>query len=413
MRTRLPGQRGVTIIEMMVSLVVVSIAVGFVFRIYATSSVAFRSQTQISEAQQTLRAARDKVMFDVRMAGYFSEGLQGLVDPTGGGFNGGGGPKGGTGDDADAFTYAPVSFINSADGPDELRVVYADTSCLSRVKCRKCPGGGKGCTSTCTEGGPPFNAAVTEVTQLSCFEDGDIAIAVRTRNVEGGSKKGDGCIMKITGLVGGGPKLQHNHGQGAPYNEVQNSQCANIEEDWADGYTMFLKFEARAYRIKPSDGRGILQVSESGGLVADDWQDIAQGIVDMQFAVLQYQPNNASDVDGDGATDEDGDGDPERDWISGENLENDLFEEEETVLQVRISMVGRTIGQVEGILTETLPAFMEGNDADNNELGDREEIDLAAINAPGTGDPDSTWYGSYVYRWSTTLVDLRNVGVGI
>jgi type IV pilus assembly protein PilW len=386
MTRRAPRDAGMTLIELMIALVVVAILVAGIFRVYATSSSSLRVQTKVAEAQQTVRAARERIVYDLRMAGYFAADVQVAYDPTSGGFGGGGGAGAG------GFSIAPVAVINSSTGPDELRVVYADTSCTATVQPK----------------GPPFNAAVTTVNTLSCFKDGDIVIAVRTKS-GGSTKKGDACVMKITQLVPGGPKIQHNPGQGAPINQVQNTQCDNLNNaDWNDGYTKFMKYQARAYRIKPDDARGVLQVSETGGL-SNDWQDLAYGVVDLQFAVRQYQPGDA--------TDEDGDGNAELDWLSSENMEADLFADnppptDNQPIQVRVTIVARTLTGVDGP-TQTTSTAIIGTPVANNNVGDRASFTLPNPDGTQPAWPLSMFHGNYLYRSTTTIVDLRNLGVGI
>jgi prepilin-type N-terminal cleavage/methylation domain-containing protein len=391
-----PRQAGMTLIELMVSLIVTAIVVGGMFRVYTTSSTSMRSQTKISELQQTVRAAREKLIYDLRMAGYFSSSVQSLVDGTGGGFGGGGG----AGIPAGTFLFSPVAIVNGDDAasgdmklPDQLRIVYADTSCSAHVQ-----------TS-----GPPFNSAVTTVDSVGCFADGDVAIAVE----DGGPLVGQGCVLKITHVVPGGPKLQHNQGQGAPWNDNQNHQCDNISGVWADGHTVFMKFQARAYRIKPNDFRGVLQMSPSGGLVANDWQDLATGIVDLQFAVRVY--DQASLVDSDG------DGDPQRNWLSGENMEANLFNGTAKMpIAVRMTIIGRTTTEIDGPPpASTIPVIraVAPMTAANNDTGDQPgralPLSPADPKCAGAGQwPWNMYCGNYVYRQTSTIIDLRNIGVG-
>ncbi len=393
MRTR-GGQRGFSLIELMVSMAVAAIAVGFIFRIYATSSVAYRTQSQVAELQQALRTAKQTIAGELRKAGYFASAVNTAVDTGTGGTS----PptmtgtcaskhtsSGTTGGGAAAFSTPPVKIINSSTGPDEIHIAYADTNCMARIA-----------------NGPNFTAAVTQVAngaQLSCFADGDVLVAVRLSDGACGSKRGWGCTLKVTGFAGGSgpnPKLQHNPGgSGSPFNQPGNKQCEHIATDWSDGQTAFVKMRVEGYRIKPNDRRGVLQYSATAGAL-NDWQDLAFGFVDMQFAVQVFE-------DGD-VTDADGDGNGAYDWYSGENMENLTGE----LLQVRMSLVARTVAEIEGPGTLRTPALDGDGDPDNNPVGDRASVLIADYQST----PTSPYYGNFSYRMVSTVVDLRNLGVG-
>src|SRR5690606_13990093 len=86
----LRGQRGLTLIELMVAVLVASILIGFVFEIQGRMSSAFRTQTNISSLQQAVRAANELIARDARLTGFmmpngvrvsseFVDGLPGLT----------------------------------------------------------------------------------------------------------------------------------------------------------------------------------------------------------------------------------------------------------------------------------------------------------------------------------------------
>ena len=383
-RRRPAGQAGFTLIELMVSLAVASIAVGFIFRVYATSSVVYRSQSQVAELQQSLRTAKQTLAKDLRLAGYYAgvmntsintgTGGQGAIDPDE--------PSGYAPVPSSVYMFSPISIVNSATGPDELRIIYADTSCMAHV----------------TTNGPNYTAASTKVDSTSCFADGDVVMAVRTKD-GANSKKGWGCVIKLTGVNNSSGHLNHNPGGGEPYNQPGNAQCDNISQDWNDGFTVFAKFSAKGYRIKPNDARGVLQVSATAGSL-DDWQDLAFGFVDMQFAAQVYEPDDLVDSDGLNG--------PLYDWYSGANLTTLSLSGGKDVLQVRMSLIARTVAEVEGAGTRTTPSLLgDPSKPDNNPVGDRPAVDLSTIT-----NTSSPYYGNYSYRMVTTVVDLRNLGIG-
>jgi prepilin-type N-terminal cleavage/methylation domain-containing protein len=362
------GERGFTLIELMISLVIAGLAVGFIFRIYATSSVAYRTQSQVAELQQTLRTAKQLLTKELRMAGYYAGSLSTAIDT-------------GVGDTSSgAFLFQPIQVTNSSTGPDGFTISYADTTCSARVSADK---------------NSSFKAADTRVDRTDCFVDGDIVAAVRTSDGTT-SKKGQGCVLQITGVQDAASRVNHNPGQGL-YNSPGNDQCSNIDQDWTDGHTVFVKFRQKAYRIKPNDARGVLQVLPAGSTV---WQDLAFGFVDMQVAIQAYDSTDP--------TDQDGDGSGPIDWYSGPNL--GTIPSTATMLQMRISLVARTIAEVEGVGTLTTPLLIDPTNLsrpNNNMVGDRPSVTLASIT-----DKTSPLYGNYVYRMVTTVVDLRNIGTG-
>jgi len=76
-----------------------------------------------------------------------------------------------------------------------------------------------------------------------------------------------------------------------------------------------------------------------------------------------------------------------------------------SLLQMSISLVARTDRDVEGISTAATPALLDAARPNNNSLGNHPSVAL-----PAAGDP--ALQGSRIYRYTTFVVDLRNLGVG-
>lgn len=377
---RRAGRAGFTLIELMVGLVVASIAVGFIFRIYATCSVAYRTQSQIAEVMQSLRTAKQVITKRLRNAGYLASGGAQTLASTGTTTTG----------TAGIYTFSPIRIVNSSTGPDELYLSYADTGCEAHV-------------SVCTHGTCPFNSAETDVDSTSCFADGDVVMAVRT----GGSNKGQACVLQVTHVQDTPGKLQHHPSD--PYNDTHNTQCDNVayvgtDEVWSDGNTYFVRFRTEGYRIKPNDARGVLQHSDSGGVLSD-WQDIAFGFVDMQFAM---QTVTSVTTIATGATTY------SYGWISSNNMTSFSFGSTTTattitstaIAQIRVNLLARTIAEVEGAGTAVTPSML-GSPATTNSIGDRASVTTSSIT-----NTSSPYYGNYAYRMVSTVVDLRNIGTG-
>ncbi|MEO7734004.1 MAG: prepilin-type N-terminal cleavage/methylation domain-containing protein, partial [Kofleriaceae bacterium] len=92
------GQRGFTLIELMVALVISSLLVGMILAIFSRMSIAYRGQQQIAGVQQVLAAARATIEFDAKQAG--------LAMPQGFIYN-------------DSLVHQAVSVTNSNTGPDQ------------------------------------------------------------------------------------------------------------------------------------------------------------------------------------------------------------------------------------------------------------------------------------------------------
>lgn len=63
-------ERGVTLIELLVTLVICSIVVAGIYRVFIAQSKAYTVQDQVAEVQQTVRSAMDILLRDLRMTGY-------------------------------------------------------------------------------------------------------------------------------------------------------------------------------------------------------------------------------------------------------------------------------------------------------------------------------------------------------
>lgn len=404
-------QRGLTLVEVMVSLAVVGLATVLIFGVQTRMSSALRDQQNIAEAQQTLRSAAALITKDVRMAGYMATQVF---------------------EQGDGVTAVhPVQITNGASGaPDTIAIISAANTCNAHV----CDTNGR----WCPHHGPAFQAAETEVDDNSCFKNGQLAYAVRTISVgtpgtTGYVAAGTGCILEIThdpqsAASGQNNKVQHH--PAAPWNQSGNAQCDPLDPNgttWNDGYTMFMEIKLRQYRIKPNDARGVLQVCDTGTCAAADWQDIALGIIDMQFALRIYEPTCTSPPDTVSFTaqDRDQDGDPNRNWISGDDMSNALALDTCTLnkpqfLMLSLTLVAKTTKEVNGPQLSEVPTLMDvnfpsaaspNNDPSHNRLSDKGAVSLPVTST--TTWPDMMYVGNVGFRVFTTTVDLRNLGVGV
>jgi len=386
-------QAGFTLIELMVGLVVASIAVGFIFRIYATSAVAYRSLSQVAEVMQSLRTAKQTMTKELRTAGLYARYVNTLVNTGTAGHIETGGTAPGS-----VFMYNPIQVVNSNSSSDELRIIYGDPNTQVLVP------------TTAVA----FATSPTAVTVASTagFAAGNLVIAVHTTD-NGVAVRGAGCLLKLTAVT---PTVLTYDASGAPYNSATNPHCWHLgsnsvgpvvhADKWNDGKVIIMKAKVRSYRIKPSDARGVLQMSETQGQ-SNDWQDLAFGFVDMQFALQVYEPAAADAADADGFNG------GAIDWYSGSNLSTLVLNDStaatgKEVLQARVNLLARTIAEVEGVGTTVTPSMLgDSTKPNSNPIGDHDSVTISSIS--NTASP---YYGNYSYRMVGTVVDLRNLGIG-
>ncbi len=76
------NQKGITLIEMLVSLVIASIIIGGAYQVFINLAKNYNIQDQVAEAQDSVRAGMEIMAADLRMAGYDKEGGESSVAVT-------------------------------------------------------------------------------------------------------------------------------------------------------------------------------------------------------------------------------------------------------------------------------------------------------------------------------------------
>lgn len=386
-------QAGLTMVEIMVSLVLVAIACAFVFSIQVRMSSALRDQATVSEVQQTLRSASDLLTRDLRMAGYLAQSI-------------------GAANNLLGNAQSPIMVKNGGAGPDELTIMYADTSLVAVVS----PTNGSDSFLNLLS---LFTTTVTDPTGLrptpvSGFSVGQTVLATQARPQYDATgtiitvPAGIGCVIGITGIIP--PDKIVTSPLGSIWNLLANLQCTGLVSPllgsilsiltvWNNGYMEFTKLVYKTYRIRDRtvDPRGVLQMCDWSTTTTfcapngPDWQDLALGIVDMQIALYvkldTSQPPCAPD------------GDATHDWFSSSNM--DALPNKSKVVQVSITLLAKSTKEVQGVSLTQTPDLTEGLPACNH-VGD---VSGTALPVASTSSP---YYGDHVYRMYTQTVELRN-----
>ncbi len=376
-------QRGFTLIELMIALLVSSLLVGMILAIFSRMSLAYRGQQQISAVQQILAAARAALELDAKQAGLgmpqgFKTAIPLLTNP-----------------------QSPVQVSDSSTAPDQVAFFYADLSAQAMVDTISAD-----------------KATITVADPLPTppqFSVGDLVVLTTSStasNLLGGTSPDiatyDACVLRIASINAAAQQFMFD--TVAPWGSPNEPHCSSPVLD----RTMMYRFVAHAYRIDSTAAHlGALQRSETGGLLSGQpgnpevWKDLAYGFSDIQTAVRIYQP---------AGTDVDSDGDPVRNWYSGalqDSMTRAAVPPSNTaLLGMSISLVAHTDRNVEGIATAATPNLIAPPPSgppvpDNNSLGNRPSIALPAVPA------DPLLPGQRIYRWASFQIDFRNLGVGL
>lgn len=378
-----PGQRGFTLMELVVGMLLTGVIISFIFLVSGKMSTAYLGQSQVSEVQETLRTSRAAIAADVRQAGFFmSDGFRTAAfgDPT--------------------TAVAPLQVMNDADGsgPDSIRIYYADATAATRVVAID-----------------PAARAYADVDSAGAFEVGDVVVMVNSAIATPvGGAAGvityDACVVKVTGIdAGGTDRLHFAVGiSGSPYNMLANPQCTTVAtstfNEAPQPDTVVYRFVARSYRIDPDRKElGVLQGSPSGEMEDDDWMDLALGITTIQASSRYAEVGDAVDLDDDG--------DPTLDWYSGEGQEatdpSGQRPSSARLAEMRISLEARTQRGTRAVATSHTAVLTDEDSTDHNPIGDWDGVQLAGV-ADGAR-PDG-YAGTFIYRSADVLVDLRNLG---
>lgn len=377
---RLRRQAGFTLIELMIAMIVASILIAMSFSIYTRMSVAYRAQQDVSELQQTLRAAKMKLSKDIRAAGY--------LIPNGFERN-----NGGVAEHVDSLIVTNNTDLgDNTFSTDEIRVYYADADAIAVIQSRL-----SGTEVTVDDGGD--------------FDVGDLVVFTRPNYIASPTTGAaniityDACLVRITAIAGTTPATVTFGTTGAPFNSAANTHCSDASilnfSDMILRAPVMYRFVGRAYRIEPTLANrrtGILQMSPSGGLIANDWQIMGVGFTNLQLAVRYFEDADAVDADGDT--------DPTRDWYSGSVLPVAGA----IPIELSLSLEVRPIRELDVVPTAATPSFIEsGGVVNHNRIGDWDSVTLFGV---ADGARPTQYRGNHIYRWSTSSVDIRNMGVG-
>jgi prepilin-type N-terminal cleavage/methylation domain-containing protein len=360
------SQRGFTLIELMISLLISSLLVIMILSIFARMSFAFREQQQIVSVQQVLSAAQGAFDRDAKLAGLLMpQGFTLAADFTAG----------------NIVRRPAVRVVNNTTAADEVGFYYADVDSMAIV------------AATTT---PTFIAMTVESNPGNLAPDDIVVVSSSTTVASLIDPVNDpkvieyeACILQVDAVTGSAPAVDITFKETGTWGRTNNDHCQGIP---AEGRTTVARLVAHYWRIDTSTSAraeiGVLQLDPTGALpslTASNFEDQAYGVVDLQLATYFYE------ADGDNS-------DPNTDPVA---VATAFF----PPLLMTVSLVARTHANVEGVYTRNYPTLTDPVYPDENAVGDRDTVTL-----PSTTDP--SLMGFRIYRHITFQVDLRNMGVG-
>ena len=411
------GQRGFTLIEIMVALIVSSLLVAMILSIFTSMSAAYRTQQQVAELQQVLQAADVTVEDDVRQAGFRC--AQGFTWAGGG------------------YTLVPALLITdggtAAQEPDQISVFYGDPTAQAQVL----PSSALPSSNSTTDALTTLNVDAVDPT----WQVGDLVLFAVQGSLGAPTAETGGtypeeayngastatnipsyyaCVLQIAAINGNTFVFSTSPPWGSSTNSHCNSPPASALQSvitYANANPalprMLYRFVARAYRIDPNrKDLSVFQQSSSGALIANDWVDLGLGFTNFQVASRWYEPTT-------GVDNSDPDSDPWRNWYSSAqqnalSLQSASYagtaSTQRAALQVSISFVVRTTRRiVDGTVTAATPQLENPANIDANDVGDSPSVVLAGV---ADASRPQELRGDNIYRYSTIKIDTRNLGNG-
>lgn len=237
--TRTPAQKGFTLVELMVSLVIFSFAIAGILAVAVAMTRAFREQRRVVATENAVRAPLDFIVDALRQA---SPGVTtGTITD---------------GQDC-TFTAGAISFVDHTDQPDELTIVYASGGVVST-------------THSVVDGSSTSITIPAE--HVDQFAPLDYVLV---------SDGAQGTLVKITGV-------------GTDTLEIAPTCAGAFPSGGYPAGSMLIRAQRARFVIEDLDGIPTLKLYANGATSPSDAEPVAEGIEDLQVAV-------GVDADGDGA----------------------------------------------------------------------------------------------------------------
>ncbi|OGW61753.1 MAG: hypothetical protein A2V83_08765 [Nitrospirae bacterium RBG_16_64_22] len=261
---RIGGERGFTLIELMVTMVVALLTVAAMMGVFSVGQRLYRTQEQVSDTQQNVRVSTDAIARDLRMANFGPCGA--AVQSFGG-----------------AIQLLPITHVNGAGAtPDQVTIMYADGNTEMNVTQQM-----------------PSQAAALFVDNATQVQEDDIVIVTNCTNSDVIQVTGPACLPGC-----GVPQFEHNAGGSL-------NTTNQLSTSYGPGAKVY-KVNCVRYRVDMVNSRLLMEKGGSvcqtpGGTVAPAVGSSVVLAENVEGLELAYGlDTNGGDADGNGCNDGDG-----------------------------------------------------------------------------------------------------------
>jgi len=246
---RLMGNRGMTLVELLLALAITAIVGSVAFSVFMTTNWASRTQTEVSETQQYVRIAMDRLSRDVRMAGFGLPRETTSLTFTGGTWS------------------APVTITDSSTGPDSVVLL------------------GIGYKAGVLEDGGDADCNGLNDSYICLEKENSGDKSVPDVFFPGGNFKNDRRYVSLDGIAF---YELATSGHGASQKKLKIANSGTLERAYSDGVGVYI-IQAVRYTIATdfgdcSSAYPCLATEDMTALRGSNRQVLAENIEDMQLA---------------------------------------------------------------------------------------------------------------------------------
>ena len=327
--TRDPRQAGMTLVELMIAMLILSIVIAAAFQVGFSMMEGYRDHRR---AMGVERSARGAMMFLSNAIRNVSPGVQ-KADIT---------------DVVGCSTLKALEVVNDSDGPDRLKMVYATGGVVTSLR-----------------------EAITQdseelvVLDGSAFKDGDHVLVINTLVAET-TDVATGHIFEIVG-----DPVDNGDTWTLPLGGSATDRCPSVAAFSYPEQQLALRAQLAEFYLSEDPDVPTLMMDRDGDGDGEG-EAVAEGIEDMQIAV-------GIDTDGDGTVEgaDLGDAGDDNEWVYDNAEDTPLVAADITTTPyraLRITLTARSMGEVTEVALSARPPAEDHPAGDTNDIYKRRSL---------------------------------------